>query len=316
MRIVAIEPRPEVADWLRLKARRLRVPIEVHAELGGALGPPDGGEIRYLVGYLPKLSGLPPSPGPGRRTVIPFAPGLGTTEDHCHRWTLFLQAVRGRMQTGEDGVGAREGWVAGREEEAMEARHRALLECLNPVFLELARRDPTAKEHSFRVGLYAGRIGEALGLEPALIRLLRLGGWVHDVGKIRIRAPLLRKSGPLEDDERTEIRGHTVWGARIVEHETADREIVGMVRHHHERFDGKGYPGELAGEEIPFLARILAVADAYDAITSDRPYRRASLHRHAVRTILASSGTQFDPPIVQAFLVARLDRLSLAVFAA
>lgn len=316
MGIVAIEPRPEVADWLRLKARRLGIPIEVHADLGGALPALNGGSARFLVGYLRGADGLPASSERRSRTVIPFAPGLGTTEDHCHRWALFLQAVRGKLASPGGEKGPSGGWVGAREEETMEERHRALLRRLNPVFVELARRDPSAREHSFRVGLYAAKIGEALELDSVQIRLLRLGGWVHDVGKIRIRAPLLRKGGPLDEAERGEMRGHTVWGSRIVEEYPADPEVVGMVRHHHERYDGKGYPGALAGEEIPLLARILAVADAYDAITSDRPYRSAAGHRHAVRQILAGSGAQFDPRVVQAFLVARLDRLSLAAFAA
>ena len=89
-----------------------------------------------------------------------------------------------------------------------------------------------------------------------------------------------------------------------------------MVRHHHERFDGRGYPEGLAGERIPPLARVLAVADAYDAMTSDRPYRLASNHRRAIREVLTCSGTQFDPSVVQGLLIARLDRTALAISAA
>jgi putative nucleotidyltransferase with HDIG domain len=314
--ILAVEPRREVADWLRVRARRIGVQVEVLHEADPARERLESGDVRFLAGYFSKINGLSRLSAKAGCALVPFVAGADTTEDHCSRWSLFLRAARERLGASAGREGASGHWVDPETAEEMENRHRGLLRDLDPVFVELARRDPSCREHSFRVGLYAARIGEALGLAPVEIRLLHLGGWVHDVGKIRIRTQLLRKGGPLGSGERAEMAAHTVWGARIVEALPADPEIVGMVRHHHERFDGKGYPAGLSGMDVPLLARILAVADAYDAVTSDRPYRSAAGHRHAVREILAGSGSQFDPAVVQAFLTARLDRLWVDVSAA
>lgn len=316
MGVIAIEPRREVADWLRLRAKRLGVPLEVYADLEQAGVPGTGERPRFLAGYIRGGGALPTRNGrPGPR-IVPFLFTEEATEDRLDRWSLFLRAVRAEIARSESGTSSGEAWVERGLEDEMEARHRDLLRRLNPVFLDLARRDPAIREHSFRVGVFAARIGEELGLSATEIRLLQLGGWVHDVGKTRIRTEILVKRGPLGPEEWDDMRQHPGWGVRLVASHPADPEVSGMVLHHHERFDGKGYPEGLAGDRIPILARVLSVADAYDAITSDRPYRRAAGHRRAVREILAGAGSQFDPAVVQAFLTARLDRLSLALFAA
>jgi HD-GYP domain-containing protein (c-di-GMP phosphodiesterase class II) len=316
MAVVAIEPRREVADWLRLRSKQLGVPVEVHPDLDRAGDLGARADLLFLAGFLRGAGALPPQDGRPGPFVVPFIRGADSTEDRLDRWSLFLGAVRARLVRSRLEAGESEPWVGRDFEEEMEERHRELLRCLNPVFVDLAKRDPSIREHSFRVGVYAARIGEVLGLPAIEVRLLQLGGWVHDVGKTRIRTQILVKRGPLEPEEWVAMRKHPTWGRRLVDSHTADPEIIGIVLHHHERFDGKGYPAGLVGERIPLLARILAVADAYDAITSDRPYRRASGHRRAVREILAGAGTRFDPGVVQAFLTARLDRLSLALFAA
>jgi HD-GYP domain-containing protein (c-di-GMP phosphodiesterase class II) len=317
MAVLAIEPKREVADWLRLRADRLGIPIDVHAELERVVHRLGEGDVRFLVGYFGRDAVVPRRKGRTGPALLPFLDGSDSIEDHLDRWSLFLHAVQARLARPDNREpGYTEPWVGPGFENEVETRHRDLLHRLNPVFLDLARRDPSIREHSFRVGVYAARIGEAAGLSPVEVRLLQLGGWVHDVGKTRIRTPILVKRGPLDGEEWDEMRRHPGWGSRLIEGHPADPEIAGMVEHHHERFDGKGYPRGLAGDRIPLLARILAVADAYDAITSDRPYRRASGHRRAVREILAGAGTQFDPAVVQAFLTARLDRVSIALFAA
>jgi len=319
MAIVAVEPKREVADWLRKRARGLGIEIDVRLDPADAAEMTSQGGIRVVAGYLDGESRFLEfgRQGGDPTRIVPFLSGSGRTEDHCDRWALFLRAIRSRSPIG-GGVDLEHlgRWIDARFEEEMDERHQSLIARLEPIFLELARRDPSIRDHSFRVGLYSARIGEELGLAPLEVRLLRLGGWVHDVGKIKVRTALLRKRGSLEPAEKEAMDAHTTWGSRIMEAHPAETEILGMVRHHHERFDGKGYPEGVVGETIPLLARILAIADTYDAITSDRPYRRAADHREAVREILAGSGTQFDPAVVQAFLTARLDRLSLAVPAA
>lgn len=318
MTLVAVEPMREVADWLRLRCRRLGLPVEVVGDLDRARERIDGGEVRILAGFLGRGGTIPvPARSDGRGpAVIPFYEGSGATEDHCDRWRLLLLALRLRLTPLDENLPPVGAWIDARFEEEMDGRHRHFLSRLDSIFRELSRRDPAIRDHSFRVGLYAARIGEALEMTSPEIRLLRVGGWVHDVGKIRVRAGLLTKGGRLEPREWSDMKTHTVWGSRIVENHPADPEIREMVRHHHERFDGRGYPEGLQGDRIPPLARVLAVADAYDALTSDRPYRLAAEHRLAIREILACSGTQFDPAVVQALLIARLDRASLAISAA
>ncbi|MFH1277752.1 MAG: HD domain-containing phosphohydrolase [Candidatus Eisenbacteria bacterium] len=318
MTLVAVEPKREVADWLRLRCRRLGLPVEVVGDLRRARERVEGGDIAYLAGYL-RGEGTAPIPHrpPGRGPmVVPFHEGSGTTEDHCDRWRLLLVALRLRLTLEGDDIERYGAWIDARFEEEMDGRHRHFLSRLDTIFRELARRDPAIRDHSFRVGLFAARIGEALEMTSPEIRLLRVGGWVHDVGKIRVRAGLLTKCGRLRPEEWADMKAHTVWGSRIVESHPADPEIRGMVRHHHERFDGRGYPEGLTGDRIPPLARVLAVADAYDAMTSARPYRPPSDHRVTIREILACSGTQFDPVAVQGLLIARLDRTALSISAA
>jgi HD-GYP domain-containing protein (c-di-GMP phosphodiesterase class II) len=123
---------------------------------------------------------------------------------------------------------------------------------------------------------------------------------LHDIGKIGVSDGILIKNGPLTDEEYAIIKLHPTIGERIVSPLGLVREEQSIIRHHHERFDGHGYPDGLAGEEIPILARILAVADAFDAMTTTRSYRRARPAEHALAEMLRCAGTQFDPAIVQA----------------
>jgi len=305
--LVAVEPLPEVADWIRSRSTALGITVAVEGDLPAASSRIGGRPGTVLAGFFNGHGRFLPDRGGGAR-VVPFLHDSGTVEDHLRRWDLLLQAVVGGVDPAGVVVGALP-WADLSTDQAREERHRRLILGLEPVFDELTRRDPLTREHSFRVGLYAARIGESLGLSPPEVRLLHLGGWVHDVGKIRIDAPLLTKSGALTPEEMGTIRLHPLWGSEIVQEQPAEDEIYWMVRAHHERFDGQGYPDGLRGGAIAPLARVLAVADTYDAITSDRAYRKASGHRAAVREILANSGTQFDPEVVQAFLAARLDRM-------
>lgn len=154
--------------------------------------------------------------------------------------------------------------------------------------------------HSHRVARYARRIGEAMGLSSEELEQLYRAGLLHDIGKIGTPGTILNKEGELLPGEYAELQRHPADGAEILARVNSFRPLIPIVRHHHEHFDGSGYPDGLAGEEIPLLARVMAVADAYDAMTSDRPYRAGMAHDEAIRRLLASAGRQFDPAIVEA----------------
>ena len=161
--------------------------------------------------------------------------------------------------------------------------------------------------HSERVTAMAVRLGTALDVPAADLERLQRGGLMHDIGKIGIPAAIIDKAERLTAEEFDLIKRHPEIGEQILRVVPAFRDILCIVRSHHERFDGGGYPDGLAGEEIPFLARIVAVADVYDAMASDRPYRRGLSPREVVRMISGDSASHFDPVVVDALL--RLDRM-------
>jgi putative nucleotidyltransferase with HDIG domain len=162
-------------------------------------------------------------------------------------------------------------------------------------------RDAATEGHSIRVAEMAVQIGQQMGLSERQLEALRLGSLLHDVGKIGIPDAILRKPGELSSEEWETMRRHSVWGAKILDHIDFLAEALPLVRHHHEAWSKSGYPDGLCGEEIPLLARIFAVADAYDAITSDRPYRKARSPKEALAIIREEAGHQFDPAVVAAF---------------
>jgi HD-GYP domain-containing protein (c-di-GMP phosphodiesterase class II) len=161
-------------------------------------------------------------------------------------------------------------------------------------------RDATAA-HSQIVGRYARDTAAALGLSPDQVEQVRAAGVVHDLGKLGIADAILYKPGSLDEQEWREMRRHPEIGARILEHAGLD-EIAGWVREHHERVDGAGYPARLRADEISLEARILAVADAYEAMIADRPYRAGLSTAEARGELVRCSGSQFDPVVVDAFL--------------
>jgi diguanylate cyclase (GGDEF)-like protein len=161
-------------------------------------------------------------------------------------------------------------------------------------------RDAYTGSHSGRVGELAGRIAARLGADPEEVELTRLAGSLHDLGKLAIPEELLRKQGPLSVSEREVLERHPQIGYRMLESLGVD-PVAEWVLHHHERWDGAGYPDGIDGERIPLGARILFVADAYDAMTSDRVYRRRRTPEEAIAELERCAGTQFDPEIVAAF---------------
>jgi putative nucleotidyltransferase with HDIG domain len=162
-------------------------------------------------------------------------------------------------------------------------------------------RDPYTAGHSKRVAAYSKLLAEDLGLTLHDVEQIEAGALMHDIGKVGVPDAVLFKPGALDPDERMLIKGHPVIGAGILKAVPSMSEIVPCILHHHERVDGKGYPDGLAGDAIPLGARIIAVADAFDAMTTDRPYRRGLAVDAAVEELLRQEGTQFDRRCVLAF---------------
>ena len=178
-------------------------------------------------------------------------------------------------------------------------------------------KDPYTHGHSLRVSQYSVIIARTLGLGADVVRQIELGGKVHDIGKIGVREAVLNKAGPLTDDEYQHIMTHPVVGWRILGPLLTEMPMsLSIVRSHHERFDGRGIPDGLAGTDIPLEARIAAVADTFDAMTSVRPYRPGVPLQATLNELRRCAGAQFDPLVVDAFLSAidsgAVDRSAIA----
>jgi diguanylate cyclase (GGDEF)-like protein len=165
----------------------------------------------------------------------------------------------------------------------------------------LAERHPGLDDHVSSVAALAERVAATLGLDPAACHVVRRAAELHDIGKVAIPSAILAKPGPLDDDEWDYMRRHTLIGERIVRAAPALAPVAPLVRASHERWNGSGYPDGLRGEEIPLGARIVAVCDAFEAMTADRPYSRARSDGDALVELRRCAGTQFDPAVVEAF---------------
>jgi putative nucleotidyltransferase with HDIG domain len=163
-------------------------------------------------------------------------------------------------------------------------------------------KEPYMRGHSERVAVFARATAERLGLSHDQRTALEMAAYLHDIGKIGISGQILRKPGPLDDEETATMRHHPLIGANILRPVAFPWSIAPVVRHHHERFDGTGYPAGLKGEEIPILARVLCAADAYEAMVADRPYRQSMTMDGAIEELRRCSGTYFDPRVVEALV--------------
>jgi len=180
------------------------------------------------------------------------------------------------------------------------------LDSSETVILSLAHaieaKNPTTEGHCQRLAQYAEQLGRVLGFSGARLRILRMGATLHDVGKIAVPETILDKPGALTAEEYEIMQRHPVAGAEICAPHRTARDLIPAIRHHHERWDGNGYPDRLAGEAIPLDARIIAIVDAYDAMVSDRPYRRGLPVEKALAIMRENRGPQWDPSLLAIFL--------------
>ena len=176
------------------------------------------------------------------------------------------------------------------------------METIQALSAAIEQKDPYTQGHSQRVCDLAEKLGQELKLRTYELEQLRYAAILHDIGKIGIPESILNKPGSLTREEFDQIKNHPLMGVNILQKIDFLKEVTLIMQNHHEYYDGSGYPEGKAGDRIPFLSRIITLADAYDAMTSDRPYRAALSPEHAIEEIQDKSGSQFDPQVVRAFL--------------
>jgi diguanylate cyclase (GGDEF)-like protein/putative nucleotidyltransferase with HDIG domain len=218
---------------------------------------------------------------------------------HCADQALYLAKQLGRDRTVLFSEEVVESLTSSGADDSRNAVEQIAAVLILAETLDL--RDSGTAQHSQTVGRLCERIATALGLEPEHVERVRLAGLLHDLGKIGVADPILRKPGALNDAEWAEMRKHPELGARILSGANLD-DLSAWVLAHHERPDGRGYPSGLAGDAIPLEARILAVADSFEAMTSDRVYRAGMPVEDAIEELRRCAGTQFDSDVVEAFL--------------
>jgi putative nucleotidyltransferase with HDIG domain len=189
----------------------------------------------------------------------------------------------------------------------------AVIETVTSLANAIDDKDHFTRGHSRKVAAYSEILCRALGLSEAETEEICLAGMLHDIGKVGIPEPLLNKGGALNAEEWELMKTHTELGARILEPLQSIGKIRSIVRHHHEYFDGSGYPDGLAGEQIPAGARIVTIADAFDTITSERTYKKRRTPEDALRELERCAGTQFDPELIRVFVAAMRQRDNMLV---
>lgn len=186
--------------------------------------------------------------------------------------------------------------------ELNEDAEKTYLETITALAVAVEARDPYSKGHLDRVTGYVERLGRAMKLDEEMMKILRNGSVLHDVGKIGIRDEVLKKQGYLDKEELKEMEQHVIIGVNIIKPIRHMSALCDLVRYHQELYDGSGYPDGLKGEEIPLSARMLKVCDAYDAMTTDRPYHKGMSKESAQKELKAKSGIDFDPKVVEKFI--------------
>jgi putative nucleotidyltransferase with HDIG domain len=186
--------------------------------------------------------------------------------------------------------------------EGPSALPQSILDTVTSLAYAIDAKDQYTQGHSQKVSAYAALLAEALGLSEAEVEEIRLGAVLHDVGKVGIPEQILNKGGPLNPEEWEIMKSHVTYGSRLLEPLAPLARIRKMVLHHHEFFDGSGYPEALSGTKIPIGARILTIADSYDTITSDRSYKKGRTAEEAFAELERCANTQFDPELIAAFV--------------
>jgi diguanylate cyclase (GGDEF)-like protein/putative nucleotidyltransferase with HDIG domain len=233
-----------------------------------------------------------------------FTTGPEAMEEICNRLDQFMRSLDATEISEGASTGADVSAEAPREADSSEARivPPLVVETLSSLAIAIDGKDSFTRNHSQRVSSHSVALAEALEMSHAEIEEIRLAGLLHDIGKVGILESILNKNGPLDPDEWDEMKQHVNYGAAILEKVKGLDRIRAMVLHHHEFFDGSGYPHALAGENIPLGARIIAIADAYDTITSDRTYKRARSAGEALAEIERCSAAQFEARLVSVFV--------------
>ncbi len=231
----------------------------------------------------------------------PFVALLAFLYVEVSPWTLALFLVPATAAQRLYGLYQEERRLASDLSTANETLERANLQFAAALIATLDARDQYTAGHSAAVAIYSRDVAERMGLTPDVQEHAYLCGLVHDIGKIGLPPGLLEKPGALTLEERRQMQEHSAIGERILSHVDEYAEIATVVRHHHERIDGQGYPDGRTSEDIPLVSRIIAVADAYNAMTSDRPYRDAMPSRVARLRLAQAVDSQFDTAVVAAF---------------
>jgi diguanylate cyclase (GGDEF)-like protein len=313
LRVVIVKGDPDARDTLLETSSRWsdwESLLEVHDEGGGAIWLPAGSYEADALGptWTPPAapSGAPDGWHPEDMLFLPLRGASG----EILGVVSVDQPVLGRRPTNDElsvlvavadhaGLALEHSMHDGAAAEQREPRLAAMLLLAEA----LDMRDPSTARHSYTVGRYARATAIALGLPPERVDRIHAAGVLHDLGKVGIGDAILHKPGPLTDSEWVEMKRHPGIGAQILRH-AGMADIAAWVGAHHERIDGGGYPSGLTGSEISLEARILAVADAYEAMIADRPYRDGMPEEDARAELMRCAGTQFDPQVVAAFLKA------------
>jgi diguanylate cyclase (GGDEF)-like protein len=219
----------------------------------------------------------------------------------CSREHTPAQALRA-SSTALDRARAMGGGRAAVADEPREAKSEAQRDAVSALAVALLERDRYTGEHSESLVEMAAAVASGLGLNADEVDRVRAAALLHDVGKVGIPDEVLQKTGPLDENQWAMMREHPLIGERILRVIPGMGGVARIVRHEHERWDGAGYPDKLAGEEIPIGSRIILACDAYHAMTTDRPYRKAMTHAQAVDELLDGAGAQFDPDVTEALI--------------
>ena len=236
-----------------------------------------------------------------RKRIVQFAqsfPGAAADRDPADEEAAAQADGRGRSAA----TTASADRATGAELEAFRGVAPTAVETITSLAAAIDAKDPYTQGHSQKVATYAALIAEALGWSEPEVEEVRLAGLLHDLGKVGIPVAILNKSGPLNPEEWDTMKNHVQYGVRLLEPFRGLARVQKMILHHHEFFDGSGYPDGLSGQDIPLGARILAIADAYDTITSDRTYKKARSPEEALAEVERCDGAQFDPEMVRLFV--------------